>query len=244
MDMKVLAIIQARMGSTRLPGKVLKDIGGRTMLERVADRTQRAKLLDGIVVATTTEAADDVIEGLCRKQNLPCFRGSQHDCLDRYFQAATKYNAGTVVRITADCPLIDPEVVDRVVQEFIDRQPQIDYASNVFPLRTFPRGLDTEVVRFDVLERAWREEKHPVWREHVTAYIYRSPNIFRIHGVTNDIDYSHMRWTVDTAEDLTFVQCIFGHFQHDQFSWLDVVHILENNPQWLDINRHVEQETI
>lgn len=244
MNMKVLAIIQARMGSTRLPGKVLKDIGGRTMLERVVDRAQRAKFLDGTVVATTTEPVDDVIEALCQKENLPCFRGSQDDCLDRYFQAATKYNAGTVVRITADCPLIDPEVVDRVVQEFIDRQPQVDYACNVLPRRTFPRGLDTEVIRFDALERAWREDKHPVWREHVTAYIHRNPNIFRIHGVTNDIDYSHMRWTVDTAEDLTFVQHMYGHFQHDQFSWLDVVHLLEKNPQWLNINRHVEQKTI
>lgn len=244
MNMKVLAIIQARMGSTRLPGKVLKDIGGRTMLERVVDRTQRAKLLDGIVVATTTEPADHVIEALCQTQNLPCFRGSQDDCLDRYFHAASKHDAGTVVRITADCPLIDPGVVDLVLQEFIDRQPQVDYVSNVFPLRTFPRGLDTEVTRFDVLERAWREDKNPIWREHVTTYIHRNPNIFRIHGVTNDIDYSHMRWTVDTAEDLTFVQRIYGHFQHDQFSWMDVVHILEKNPQWLDINRHVEQKTI
>jgi spore coat polysaccharide biosynthesis protein SpsF len=242
--MKVLAIIQARMGSTRLPGKVLKDIGVRTMLERVVTRTHRAKLLDGVVVATTTELADNDIESLCQRQNWPCFRGSKDDCLDRYFQAASKHDAETVVRITADCPLIDPQLVDRVVQEFIDRQPQVDYASNVFPSRTFPRGLDAEVIRLDALERVWREDKNPLWREHVTVYIHRNPDLFRIHGVVNDLDYSHMRWTVDTPEDLTFVRRIYDHLDRDEFSWLDVLEVLRQYPEWLDINRHVEQGTV
>lgn len=231
------------MGSSRLPGKVLQDLAGQPMLHRVVDRVGRAKTLDDVVVATTTRPDDDIIEQLCSANGWNCFRGSENDVLDRYYKAAVDSRAQVVVRITSDCPLIEPLIVDRVVQEFRDAQPNVDYTSNVVSLRTFPRGLDTEVLRFDVLERAWREDRNPAWREHVTPYIYRHPELFRIHCVTSDIDYSSMRWTVDTPEDLDFVRHIYNHFGHDDFSWYEVLDLLGQNPSWLEINLHVEQKT-
>ncbi len=242
--MKLVAIIQARMGSTRLPGKVSLDLAGEPMLARCVNRTSRAQTPDEVVVATTVQSADDAIVDLCTERGWPCFRGSEDDVLDRYYRAAIAHHADVVVRITSDCPLIEPGVVDRVVQEFLDLQPGIDYACNVLPRRTFPRGLDIEVMRFDVLERAWREDPNPAWREHVTTYIQGNPNLFHIHGITNEVDYSHMRWTVDTPEDLAFVRCIYDHFGHDRFSWREVLVVLEGHPEWLGINRHVKQKVI
>jgi len=242
--MKTVAIIQARMGSTRLPGKVLLDLAGEPMLARDVNRVQRASLIDQVVVATTTQPADEAIANLCAARGWPCFRGSEEDVLDRYYRAAVAYSADVVVRITSDCPLIEPAVTDRVVQEFLQRQPDVDYACNILPRRTFPRGLETEVLRFDVLERAWREDTNPAWREHVTQYIQRHSDLFRIHGVVNDTDLSAMRWTVDTPEDMEIVQRIYSHFGHDCFSWLDVLALLSEHPEWLDINRHVRQKEV
>jgi spore coat polysaccharide biosynthesis protein SpsF len=242
--MKTVAIVQARMGSTRLPGKVLQDLAGEPMLARVVNRTYRAKTLQEVVIATTTNTVDDVIVKLCEARGWSWFRGSEEDVLDRYYRAAKKYQADFIVRITSDCPLIDPEVIDQVVQEFLERQPEVDYASNTWPRRTFPRGLDTEVMRMDVLERAWREDRNPAWREHVTPYIYRNPDRFRIHNVVSPVDYSAMRWTVDTQEDLAFVRQIYDYFGHDRFSWREVLKVLEEHPEWLEINRGVRQKRI
>jgi len=242
--MKVVAIIQAHMGSTRLPGKVLLDLAGEPVLARCVNRTRRAQTLDEVVVATTTKPADEVIVKLCAERGWPCFRGSEEDVLDRYYQAALTHQANVVVRITSDCPLIEPEIVDRVVQEFLKRHPEVDYACNTLPRRTFPRGLDTEVLRFKVLERAWREDLNPAWREHVTPYIRRHPDLFHIHGITNEVDYSYMRWTVDTPEDLAFVRRIYEYFGHDRFSWREVLAVLEEHPEWLEINRDVQQKAI
>jgi len=242
--MKIIAIIQAHMGSIRLPGKVLLDLTGEPMLAREMKRLSRAQTLDKAVVATTVNPADDVIVSLCNESGWPYFRGSEEDVLDRYYRAAVDYEAEIVVRITSDCPLIDPEIVDHVVREFLERQPEVHYASNIFPKRTFPRGLDTEVMRFDVLEQVWREDGNPAWREHVTPYIQRNPGLFHIHGIMNKVDYSQMRWTVDTPEDLTFVRCIYNHFGRDQFSWQDVLAVLKEHPEWLKINQHVQQKTI
>ena len=238
--MRVVAIIQARMGSTRLPGKVLKDLAGEPMLTRVVHRTCRAKTLDKVVVATTTQPTDDVIVQLCETQGWDYFRGSEEDVLDRYYRAALAYAAEVVVRITSDCPLIEPEVVDEVVQAFLERQPHVDYACMHVPQRTFPHGLDLQVMRFDVLERAWREAQNPAWREHVVSYIDHNQELFRIHGVTSEVDYSHMRWTVDWPEDLAFVRQIYDHFGHDRFSWHDVLALLDEYPEWLEINRYVK----
>jgi spore coat polysaccharide biosynthesis protein SpsF len=241
--MKVVAIIQARMGSTRLPGKVLKDIAGQSMLERVVNRTLRANTMDDVVVATTKDADDDAIVDLCRKRCWRFFRGNEEDVLDRYYQAATAFRADAIVRITSDCPLVEPEIIDRVVGEFLSSHPEAAYVSNTL-VRTFPRGLDVEVMRFDALERAWREDGNPSWREHVTPYIWRHPEKFGIRNVANNVDYSHMRWTVDTVEDLTFVRKIYDHFQSDTFTWKEVLSLLKVHPEWLEINQHVQQKVV
>ena len=243
-EIKAVAIVQARLGSTRLPGKVLLDLAGEPMLVRDMDRLSRAETLDEVVVATTVEPADEAIVDLCQERGWPCFRGSEKDVLDRYYRAAQEYQADAVVRITSDCPLIEPQVVDQVVKAFLERQPELDYASNTAPERTFPRGLDTEVMRFDALERAWREDDDPAWREHVTPYIRRHPERFQTYGVLNDEDLSRMRWTVDTPEDLAFVRRIYEHFGHDQFSWHEVLALLDRHPEWLAINRDVQQKAI
>ena len=239
--MKVVAIIQARIGSTRLPGKVLEDLVGQPMLARVVNRTRRAKTLDAAVVATTTQPTDDIIVRLCQTQGCPYFRGSGEDVLDRYYRAVLAFRADAIVRITSDCPLIEPEIIDIVVNEFLCHH--VDYVSNTLIL-TLPRGLDVEVMSFDALEKAWQEDTNPAWREHVTPYIQHHPEKFKIRNVANDTDYSYMRWTVDTIDDLTFVRKIYDHFQSDTFTWGEVLHLLEMHPEWLEINRHVQQKVV
>lgn len=242
--MRVAAIIQARMGSSRLPGKVLMDLAGEPLLARVVNRTRQAETVGEVVVVTTPAAADDDIVRACAAWDVLCVRGSEADVLDRYHQAAVSRRADVVVRITGDCPLIDPGLIDEVVREFLDRLPEGGYASNCLPRRTFPRGLDTEVMRFDVLERAWREDVDAASREHVTPYIWRNPDLFLIHGVTNETDYSHMRWTVDTPDDLAFVRLVYDRIAEGSFSWRDVVDLLDEHPEWLELNRHVEQKAV
>jgi len=241
--MKVVAIIQARMGSTRLPRKVLEDLAGEPMLARVVNRTRRTKTLDTVIVATTTQPDDAAIVSLCKERGCPFFRGSEDDALDRYYRAALAFKADVVVRITADCPLIEPEIIDRVISEFVSSHLEVDYVSNSL-VRTFPRGLDVEVMSFAALEKAWQEDCNPSWREHVTPYIWRQPEKFKILNVANDVDYSYMRWTVDTIEDLTFVRKIYNYFQNDAFTWREVLHLLEMHPKWLEINRHVQQKVV
>lgn len=237
-------IIQARTTSTRLPGKVLLPLLGQPMLAHQIERLKRCRLLDQIVVATTTNASDDPLVELARRAQVLWFRGDESDVLDRFYRAAVEHGAAVVVRVTADCPLIDPGLTGRVVGEFLDRQPALDYASNVYPRRTYPRGLDTEVCRFDALECAWREARDRAAREHVTPYIYRHPERFRLHGVTGTEDYSHWRWTVDTPEDFELVRRIYEQFGHNRFAWQDVLPVLAAHPDWGDINRCIQQQAI
>lgn len=240
--MKVVAVIQARMGSTRLPGKVLKDLCGDTVLARTVSRARRAVLLTDIVIATTTTLADDAI--VLESQRLGCnvFRGSEQDVLDRYYCAAQESKADVVVRITSDCPLIDPEVSDRTIRAFLNGD--ADYASNVLD-RTYPRGLDTEVMSFSALEIAWRDAREPFQREHVTPFLHQNPQRFKLLSVTGDEDYSHHRWTLDVPEDLKFLRAVYSRrVDANDLSWRDVLGILEREPQLVSINRNIKQKAM
>lgn len=240
--MNIVAIIQARMGSSRLPGKVLLELGGETVLGRVVRRLRRSRQISNIVVATTTEPADEAIVAECDRLQVLCFCGSERDVLDRYDQAAHANAAEAVVRVTSDCPLIDPELVDKTVELFRDEH--ADYASNVFP-RTYPRGLDTEVFTFDALGRAWREAREPHQREHVTPYLYEHPRIFKLVSLSGAADYSHYRWTLDTREDLELLRAIYSRLDGgDAFSWREVLRLMEREPELAELNSHVLQKTV
>jgi spore coat polysaccharide biosynthesis protein SpsF len=240
--MRLIAIVQARMGSTRLPGKVLLDVAGQTMLARVVRRVQPARTLSGVVVATARGPAEEPIVRECAAQGVDVFRGDEGDVLDRFYQAARAHQAEAVVRITADCPLIDPGLIDLVVGAFLEARP--DYASNVLQ-RTWPRGLDTEVVALPALERAWREAAQPYERSHVTPYLYQNPDLFRLLSVTHPRDYSGYRWTVDTAEDLAFVRAVYERLGVDgTFRWTDVIDLLAEEPELADLNSSVWQKAL
>lgn len=240
--MKVVAIIQARMGSTRLPGKVLKDLEGETVLARVVTRLRCARLIDELLVATTDRPADDAIVAECQRCSVPVSRGDQDDVLDRYFRAAQLVKAEVVVRITSDCPLIDPEITDKTIAAFLEACP--DYASNAM-VRTYPRGLDTEVMSAAALGRVWQEARKPYEREHVTPYFYEHPAEFKLLSVTGDADFSGHRWTVDTPQDLALVQSIYGRFKgNPMFLWRDVLDLLEREPELVELNRSVRQRAL
>jgi len=235
--MKITAIIQARTGSTRLPNKVLLQINGRPLLWHVINRLKFSKKIDEIVLATTVNPSDDLLEDFAKTNGINYFRGSENDVLDRYYQCAKKYEPDVVIRITADCPLIDPEVVDRVVENFIKLKDECDYCANVLP-PTFPDGLDTEVFWFKTLEKAWNEAKYNSEREHVTAYIYKNPDKFKLHNVANEIDYSGLRWTVDTENDFNFVKEVYQQIGKDKeiFYMRDILELLEKKPELKEIN--------
>lgn len=240
--MRVVAIIQARMGSTRLPGKVLKDVGGTTALARVISRVRHVRSISDIVVATSIQPPDDAIVGECRRLKATVYRGDEHDVLDRYYHAAVSAHADCVVRITADCPLIDPEISNWVVESFLEKRPE--FASNALE-RSFPRGLDTEVIALPALERAWRDAKEPYQRVHVTPYFYQNPALFRILSLRGNHDFSHQRWTLDTPEDLEFLQTVFSRFQgQDDFSWRDVLSLMEREPNLAEINSKITQKAL
>jgi glutamate-1-semialdehyde 2,1-aminomutase/spore coat polysaccharide biosynthesis protein SpsF len=233
----VVAIIQARMGSSRLPGKSLAMIEERPMLWHVIQRVRRAALVDRVVVATSTSPADDAIEQMCREDGVPCHRGSESDVLDRFYTAARAEKAAQLVRITADCPLIDPEVIDRVVRRFL--RGDLDYASNAM-VRSYPDGLDTEVFSFSALERAWHEAVKTSEREHVTAYL-RSEK-FRTANVENDSTslYQHYRWTVDEADDLEFIRAVYKAFRgRRHFGMKDILQLIEKTPGLETMNSRI-----
>jgi spore coat polysaccharide biosynthesis protein SpsF len=238
---KVVAIVQARMGSTRLPGKVLRDLGGETMLARVVSRLRRSSRISELVVATTDQPSDGAIVEECRRLSVDSSRGDQDDVLDRYFKAAQLASADIVVRVTSDCPFIDPGITDKTIEAFTNKLP--DYASNTI-VRTYPRGLDTEVMSFAALSRAWQEASRPHEREHVTPYIFEHPADFELLSVVGDQDYSGHRWTVDTPEDLAFAQAIYDRLQSGIFSWIEVLDLLEREPELVELNRCVVQKSL
>jgi spore coat polysaccharide biosynthesis protein SpsF len=240
---KVVAILQARTGSTRLPRKVLADVAGQPMLVLIVKRVLPAQYVDRLVIATTQLPQDDPVEALAISLGVSCFRGAEEDCLDRFYQAAEQFGADIVVRLTGDNPLVDFGFVDWMVEQYLSANPPYDYIDSTLS-KTFPVGLSVEVFSFEVLATAWREDTNTQWREHVTPFIYHHPNRFRVLDLVSPQDYSHMRWTVDTSEDLAFVRRIYDHFGHDRFSWHEVLAVLDQHPEWLEINRHVQQKVV
>ena len=228
-----VAIVQARMGASRLPGKTLADVSGQPMLSHVVRRARQVGGVDQVVVATSENPADEVIVSFCKERNIACFRGSEDDVLDRYFSAARHFEAEVVVRVTADCPMLDPGVVDRVIDRF--EGGEWDYVSNVLRY-TYPDGLDTEVLGIETLERAWREATLASDREHVTTYVRNHPTLFRLANVENDEDLSAMRWTVDEPEDLEFVRTVFAEIRSASFGMTEVLRLLGNNPELSEVN--------
>jgi spore coat polysaccharide biosynthesis protein SpsF len=238
--MRTVAVVQARTGSTRLPSKVLLPLLGRPLLTMVMQRATRAASVDEAVVATTTLADDDPIVDLSEREGWPVIRGSELDLLDRYLLAARRRNADRIVRITSDCPLIDPGLIDDVVAA-LERDGG-DYASNTLEPRTYPRGLDVEVVTAEALEAAGRTDADPASREHVTPWLRTHPERFRLVRVAGADDLSEHRWTVDTAEDYELVRRICAAIGHDRFSWRDALAVVDANPDWSSLNRHVAQK--
>jgi spore coat polysaccharide biosynthesis protein SpsF len=227
------------MGSTRLPGKVLLDLAGEPMLCRVVQRLSRARTLDAVWIATTIHEHDDVLAMLCAEREWPCFRGKEEDVLDRYYHAAHEAGAEKIVRVTSDCPLIDPDIVDRVVLALGEREGTV-YSSNTVPIRTFPGGLDVEAFDVSALETTWREASSPSDREHVTPYIWSQPERFSQAKVTAEDDFSHHRWMVDTEEDYALVRQVYAHFGNGSFGWRDVLELIGKHPDWSEINAHVQ----
>jgi len=206
-DQNIVCIIQARMGSVRLPGKVLLEICNHSVLWHVLNRVSRSRYLNQILVATSELPGDDVIAKKCREWGQQFFRGSEQDVLDRYFQAAQAVNATIIVRITADCPLIDPEIMSKMIEKF--NHEKIDYLSNVVEPRTYPKGFDTEIFTMSALRQAAKEAKNTYDREHVTPFIRNNPDKFRVQPFFNDHDLSRFNFSLDTLDDLKIISAIY-----------------------------------
>jgi len=242
--MKTVAIIQARLGSTRLPGKILADICGQTMIEHVVSRVECAKRIDEVVIATTDQETDQLFVDFCNEKQWNVFRGSENDVLSRYVGAARQFGADRIVRVTSDCPLIDPGLIDELIS-ILSMVQGIDYACNFYPKRRYPRGLDCEALTFDALQRIDAEAQLPEFREHVTLYAYRKSGSFSIGSTTCANDHSDLRWTVDTAEDLDLIRQIYSHFYEigkTDFDWKQVVSAYHLRPDWRGINHEVLQK--
>lgn len=236
--MKIVAIIQARMGSTRLPGKTLKKLAGQPAIAHVFDRLSRAKNIDEIWLATTSNPEDDQLAIWAKQSKINCYRGQAEDVLDRYYQTAITAKAEVIIRITGDCPLLDPEIVDQIITEFLKND--YDYISNSQP-PSYPDGLDVEVFSATVLGKAWREASLKSEREHVTPYIWKNPKIFRIKNFLYSENLSNFRWTLDTEEDLIFLNKILEAIKNNppqsKYGNLkDILSIIKQHPDWININ--------
>jgi spore coat polysaccharide biosynthesis protein SpsF len=237
---RTIAVLQARMSSTRLPGKVLLRTCGKPLLQHQIERVKRARGIDALVVATSTDASDDALQALCDSLGVACHRGSLEDVLDRFVGAARPFAPAFVVRLTGDCPLTDPQVIDRVIAAA--QEPGVDYASNALH-PTFPDGLDVECMRFEVLVQAALEAKKPSEREHVTPFIHTQPQRFGLRDVKNDVDLSALRWTVDEPADFVFVSQVFEHLypSRPSFGMDDVLAFERAHPEIARLNRALER---
>lgn len=236
----ILSVLQARCSSTRLPGKVMKPILGVPMLIHQLRRVVQSKRIDKLIVATSIDSRDDAIEQVCLAEGIHCYRGSLHDVLDRFYQLLRPLQPSHVVRLTGDCPLIDPDIIDAVIKLCLDGN--YDYATNVVP-PTFPDGLDVEVFLFSALEEAWKEATLPFQREHVTPFIQQQPKRYRIGNYKNTEDLSHLRWTVDEQEDFDLVNKIYEELYPvtPDFRMSDVLNLLKQKPDWSNINKKFER---
>ena len=239
--MKVIALVQARMGSIRLPGKVLKSIGNKPMIELLLTRLSQSSELDEIVVATSEDGQNDQLQSLVESLGYRCTRGSEKDVLNRFYESAKSLKADIVVRITGDCPLVDSMLVDQCIQEY--KSAQVDYFSNVDPA-TFPNGLDIEVMSFESIKRANNETNSEYDREHVTPYI-RNSSTFSKASMKHVEDLSHQRWSVDEPEDLIVVTNIFEHFSPNlYFDWQQVLELLQSQPKLFQANQNIKRRTL
>lgn len=237
----ILAVLQARFSSSRLPGKVLKDILGESMLFRQIERTLRSKKINKLIIATSTDASDDLVEKMCQEKGIDCFRGSLNDVLDRFYSAAQAIAPDHIVRLTGDCPLIDPEIIDSLVDLHFSQKNH--YTSNT--LRpTFPDGLDAEVVSWQALQTAWEKATLPSEREHVTPYIYNRPEVFVLGNLERaEGDLSSLRWTVDQPTDFLFVRRVYEALypQNPAFTTGDILNLLHEQPELGMINYTFER---
>lgn len=242
--MKTVAIIQARMTSTRLPGKVLLPIGGRPMLSYQLERLRRIRGVDQLVIATTTNATDDPIVSMCRSEGVPASRGAELDVLSRYQAAALQFDASTVIRLTSDCPLLEARTVESALSMFEEEPRAFDYVSNMIE-PTYPLGMAVEVMTAEALRIASLEATDEGEREHVTPFIYRRPGRFRLGSMTMTPNLSRHRWTVDTSEDFELISRILGSLAESRpdFTLEEVLELLAEHPDWEEINRHVEQRS-
>lgn len=245
-NLRVVIFVQARMGSTRLPGKVLKEVMEKPLLHYLVERLKRVELADEVVIATTTNEEDEEIVEFCHFEQIPLFRGQSEDVLERFYLAAKAFQADVIVRITADCPLIDPKLIDQVIKEYLDTYPKYDYISNS-RFRSFPIGMDAEVFSFKSLEEAYLESTLPEEKEHVTPFIYRRPSRYSTKIISHEPNLSFLRLTVDTQEDFDLIsKLIEEHYpKNPQFSMQDLLQtLLIDHPDWQNINAHIKQREL
>lgn len=242
--MKIVGIVQTRMGSSRLPGKVLKPVLGTPVLEWCMERLLRCKNIAEVVIATTEHPRDEAICDFAKQKGYLYSRGSEQDVLERYWKAANERDAEAIVRLTSDCPLIDPEITDRVVARHLE-SPENDLTSNVFT-RTFPRGFDTEVLSMGCLDRIHRDVHEPIYREHVTNYIHDYPEKFRIAEIRNPEDLSYLRLCVDTEEDLALIRKVFEELfpLNAHFGYREIYELFGRKPELRQINAQIQQAKI
>ncbi len=242
--MNKVVIVQARLGSTRLPSKVLKDLSGKPVLYHVLERIKKTKLVDNIVIATTDLDSDEPLIEYLRENKIDYYRGSSEDVLSRYYESALQYKADIIIRITSDCPLIDPIVIDEIINIYLENN-NYDYVSNTL-MRSFPRGLDVELFTFDSLKKSFLKAEQKWEREHVTPYIYTNRDLFNVYNFANKTDQSFFRWTLDTPEDYQLIKEIYDSLYNEGkiFTTEEVISLFRNRPELIDINKHIEQKKL
>jgi len=240
MNPRIVTVIQARTGSSRLPGKVLLPLAGKPLLVRMLERVLRASYVGTLVIATTTDVADDPIESICYENGWNIYRGHPTDLLDRHYQAAKQFQADAVVKIPSDCPLIDPAIIDKVLSVYLENHPEVDFVSNLHPA-TYPDGNDVEVMKFSVLETAWKEATLPMEREHTTPYIWERPERFKLLNVSWETGWNYSmshRFTIDYPEDYQFISRVYDELfeSNPTFGLNDILTLLHSKPEIFEIN--------